>query len=195
MIAYPLQLSFKIIAIAPQISVTDATGRLLFYVKQKAFKLKEKVTVFADEAQTRALYSIAADRILDISAQYDITNAAGAKIGTVKRQGMRSIWRAHYDVMRGGTTVLTIREENPWVKVVDGLIGEIPVLGLLTGHFLHPAYLLSRPGGPALVRVQKRAAFFEGRYEVTRKGELPTEDEEVALLAVLMMLLLERNRG
>jgi uncharacterized protein YxjI len=195
MIAYPLHLSFKIIAIAPQISVSDAAGRLLFYVKQKAFKLKEKVTVFADEAQTRPLYTIAADRILDISAEYDITTATGAKIGTVKRRGMRSIWRAHYDVMRGGTTVLTIREENPWVKLLDGLIGEIPVLGLLTGHFLHPAYLVSRPNGPVLVRVQKRPAFFEGKYEVTRQGELPTEDEEVALLAILMMLLLERSRG
>ena len=32
MLAYPLQLTFKLVAIAPQISVTDASGRLLLYV-------------------------------------------------------------------------------------------------------------------------------------------------------------------
>ena len=35
--AYPLSLSFKLLALAPQITVTDSSGALLFYVKQKAF--------------------------------------------------------------------------------------------------------------------------------------------------------------
>ena len=55
---YPLQLSFKILAIARQLSVTDTTGRLVFYVKQKAFKLKEAVTVFADAEQTLPVLSM-----------------------------------------------------------------------------------------------------------------------------------------
>lgn len=195
MIAYPLQLSFKIPAIAPQISVTDAAGRLLLYVKQKAFKLKEKVTVYEDAAQTRPLYAIGADRILDISAQYDITTASGGRLGAVKRQGMRSIWKAHYDVLRDGAPVMTIREENAWVKVLDGLLGEVPVLGMFTGYFFHPAYVVARPNGTGVLRVAKQPAFFEGRYEVTKLGEASSADEELALLSVLMMVLLERTRG
>ena len=65
---YPLELSFKIISLGPQLSVTDANGGLVFYVKQKLFKLKEEVTVFADVQQARPLYKINADRVLDISA-------------------------------------------------------------------------------------------------------------------------------
>ena len=194
-IAYPLQLSFKIIAIAPQLSVTDAGGRLLLYVKQKAFKLKEKVTVFADQEQTRPLYSIGADRIIDFQAQYDITTAAGGQIGAVKRRGMRSIWRAHYDVLRGGTAVLTIREANPWIRVLDNVLGEVPVLGMLTGYVFNPAYLVARADGTVVLRVQKRPALWEGKYEITRQAELPSGEEELALLGVLMMLLLERTRG
>jgi len=194
-IAYPLDLSFKIIAIAPQISVTDAGGRLLLYVKQKAFKLKEKVTVFADQEQTRPLYSIGADRIIDFQAQYDITTAAGGQIGAVKRRGMRSIWRAHYDVLRGGTPVLTIREANPWIKVLDHVLGELPVLGMLTGYAFNPAYLVARPDGTVVLRVQKQRALWEGKYRVTKQAELASGEEELALLGVLMMLLLERTRG
>jgi uncharacterized protein YxjI len=51
-------------ALAPQLSVTDASGQQVLYVKQKLFKLKEAVNVFADAAQTRQLYTINADRIL-----------------------------------------------------------------------------------------------------------------------------------
>jgi hypothetical protein len=194
-IAYPLDLSFKIIAIAPQISVTDAGGRLLLYVKQKAFKLKEKVTVFADQEQTRPLYSIGADRIIDFQAQYDITTTAGGQIGAVKRRGMRSIWRAHYDVLRGGTPALTIREANPWIKVLDHVLGELPVLGMLTGYAFNPAYLVARPDGTVVLRVQKQRALWEGKYRVTKQAELASGEEELALLGVLMMLLLERTRG
>ena len=135
---FPLDLRFKIVAIAPQISVTDASGELLMYVKQRAFKLKESVTVFRDADQTRPIYRIAADRVLDISAQYRIDDEGGSPLGVLRRQGMRSLWRAHYEVYRGGVPFLTIREEKPWVKLVDGLVGEIPILGLFTGYVLHP---------------------------------------------------------
>ena len=195
MLSYPLQLSFKIVAIAPQISVTDATGTLLLYVKQKAFKLREAVTVFADREQTRPLYTISADRLLDFSARYHVATAAGEPVGVVQRQGMRSFWKAHYEVERDGATVLAMREENPWVKVADGLFGEIPLLGALSGYLFHPAYLVTRPDGTAVLRARKQAAFFEGRYELTQLAELSQEDQELGLLAVLMLLLLERERG
>ena len=195
MLSYPLQLSFKIVAIAPQISVTDATGTLLLYVRQKIFKLREAVTVFSDREQTRPLYTIGADRVLDFSARYHVATAAGEPVGVVQRQGMRSLWKAHYEVERGGVPVLALREENPWVKVMDGLFGEIPILGVLSGYLFHPAYLVTRPDGTTVLRARKQAALFEGRYEITRLAELSEEDEELALLAVLMLLLLERERG
>ncbi|HEX8271755.1 MAG TPA: hypothetical protein VF615_03820 [Longimicrobiaceae bacterium] len=193
---FPLQLKFKTVAISPQISVTDSAGRLLFYVKQKAFKLKEAVTVFGDAEQTRPLYRIAADRVLDISAQYHITQEGGGDLGVVQRRGMRSLWKAHYEVHRGGGPVLTIREANPWVKVVDGLLGEVPVLGLFTGYFFHPAYVVARAADDVpVLRAVKRPALFEGRYSIEREGELSPGDETLAVLSVLMMLLLERQRG
>jgi len=195
MLAYPLQLTFKLVAIAPQISVTDASGRLLLYVKQKAFKLKEAVTVFGDAERTRPLYTIAADRVLDFSAKYHVSTAEGAPVGVVQRQGMRSLWKAHYEVSRDGASVFALREENPWVKVADGLLGEIPLLGVLSGYLLNPAYLATRPDGTAVLRVRKRPALWEGRYEVTRLADLTDAEQEIALLSLLMLVLLERSRG
>jgi hypothetical protein len=193
---FPLDLRFKIVAIAPQISVTDAAGNLLLYVKQRAFRLKEAVTVFRDAEQTRPVYHITADRVLDISAQYRVDDASGSPLGVLRRQGMRSLWRAHYEVHRGGVPLLTIREENPWVKVLDGLLGEIPIVSLLTGYILHPAYLVSGPPGSApVMRAVKQPAFFEGRYRIEQVQPLSPADETLTVLALLMLLLLERRRG
>jgi hypothetical protein len=99
-------------------------------------------------------------------------------------------------VIRGGLPWLTIREENPWVKVVDGLLGEIPIVGLFTGYVLHPAYRVTRADtGATVLRAVKRPAFFEGRYTIEPGAMLAPAEQTLAVLALLMLLLLERRRG
>ena len=192
---YPLGLNFKIMALAPQISVTDASGQQVLYVKQKLFKLKEAVTVFADAAQTRPLYTINADRIIDFSAQYHFTDLTGLPLGSVKRDGMKSLWRSRYNILNGSSPNLVIREENPWIKVVDGLVGQIPLVGMFSGYLLHPAYLVSREDNTGVMRLVKMPAFFEGKFKIEKLAELSQTEETRILLSLLMMVLLERSRG
>jgi hypothetical protein len=193
---FPLLARFKLLALASQISVTDARGTLMYYARQRAFKLKEAVTVFGDEAQTRPLYRIEADRILDISARYRIEDAGGAELGVLQRHGMKSMWRTHYDIEVAGRAALSIREENPWTKVLDGLFGSIPILGIFAGYLFHPAYLVApSPDGPPVLRVVKKPALLEGRFEIERVGPLDDRTADLAVVSVLMMLLLERARG
>lgn len=192
---FPLHVAFKRIALSPQIRVTDARGTLTHYVKQKLFKLKESVTVFADEAQTRRLFEIRADRMLDFNAAYRIADAAGKPIGVVRRHGMRSLWRAHYEIQAADGLLLTVSEENPWVKVLDGLLSDIPIIGLFAGYWLHPAYLVTDRGGTLLMRVQKVPALTESRYRIDEHAALQGETRDAVLQGLFMMLLLERTRG
>ncbi|MEX2029629.1 MAG: hypothetical protein WD906_01480 [Anaerolineales bacterium] len=192
---YPLTLSFKVVAFAPQFSVKDAKGNLVAYVKQKLFKLKEAVTVFADERQTQPLYTLKADRIFDFSARYNFADPQGASVGAVKRRGMRSLLKAHYEILDGDSAVMSIQEENPWVKVIDALVSEIPLVGVFSGYIFHPVYLVSRLSGGVVMRMEKQPAFFEGKFAVEKKALLSESEEERVLLSLIMMLLLERTRG
>lgn len=193
---YPINFSFKLLALASQIYVTDANGQTLGYAKQKLLKIKEDVRIFSDESQTTELYQIKADRIIDFSARYNIYDSqTNELIGSVKRRGMRSIWRAHYEIFDKETVVMTIGEESAMVKIVDSLVGEVPVLGMFTGYFLNPAYLISRADGSLVARLQKQPAFFEGKFQLTQEGEMSEIEEKRVLLGVLMMTLLERARG
>ncbi len=192
---FPLELNFKKVALNPQVKVTDASGQVVLYTKQKAFKLKEAVTVFADVEQTRPLYTINADRVLDFNAKYNIADASGRSIGAVARKGRRSLWRAEYEVLDGAGPSLTIREENGWVKVGDALFNEIPIVGIFSGYVFNPSYLLTNAAGAPLMRLSKQPAFMEGKFRIEKLAEMSETDETRAVLSFLMMVLLERRRG
>ena len=158
---FPIELSFKILALASQIYIREANGNLLGYVKQKMFKLKEDINIFTDENQTQQKFNIKADRVIDFSATYNFTDNRGQPIGSIKRQGMRSIWRANYDVFDpSGNQIFKINEESGWVKVADSLVGEIPIVGMFTGYLFNPCLCrdqIKRHGGRPLA---KTSGFF-----------------------------------
>lgn len=193
---YPIDFSFKLLAIASQIYIRDAGGNLIGYVKQKLFKLKEDINVFADEQQTRHLFNVKADRVLDFSAKYNFTDASGRFLGSIKRKGMRSIFKASYEVYdESDTQIMKINEENGWIKVVDSLIGEVPIVGMFTGYFFNPSYIVSRMDEAPVARLAKQPAFFEGKFQMTKLGEMQPDEETRAVLSLLTMTLLERVRG
>ncbi len=194
---YPLYLSFKIVAIAPQIFVKDSQGQSICYVKQKLFKLKENILVFSDASKSRQIASIKANKIIDWSARYFFTDTEGNNIGSVARHGMKSIWRARYDVYNPGDDVpdFAIQEENPWTKVMDGMLCSIPFLGIISGYLFHPSYLATRADGTPVMRVTKQAAFFEGKFKIEKLADLSPQEEVNLIYSFLMLLLLERARG
>jgi hypothetical protein len=195
---YPLTFSFKLLAFSPQIYVTDASGKTLCYVKQKLFRFREKVEVFTDDSMRTLLATIEADRIIDWSARYTFKSPSGQVLGAIGRRGMKSLWRAHYDVFAPGaqSPTFAIQEANPWTKMLDGLVGEIPVVGMFTGFMLHPSYIATRgeAGAPTL-RLTKQSAFFEGRFGLVQEGPADDGEQLALLLSFLMMNLLERTRG
>lgn len=193
---YPLNLSFKLLALASQVSVTDAHGNPLGYAKQKLLKLKEDVRIFSDASQNVELYQIKADRVIDFSARYNFFDSrTGHALGALKRRGMRSLWSAHYEIFDGDQIVMEIKEENAWIKVADALVGEIPLVNFFTGYFLNPAYLVTRTNGVSVARLQKQPAMFEGKFELTRQGQMSETEETRVLLSLLQMIVLERSRG
>ncbi|MDX2214863.1 MAG: hypothetical protein SFY66_16365 [Oculatellaceae cyanobacterium bins.114] len=193
---YPLELNFKIWTFAPSISVTDTQGNLVFFVRQKLFKLKEAITVHADTERTQPLFEIKADRILDFSARYNFADNNGTYIGSVKRRGLRSLWSARYDIFDGETSSLMIQEENPWVKVLDALFQEIPFIGLLSGYVLHPKYLVTRTDtGNVVMHLEKTPSLISRRFRIKQVDQLSEREEQQVLLSLLMMVLLERSRG
>ncbi|MAQ92893.1 hypothetical protein B1759_15140 [Rubrivirga sp. SAORIC476] len=200
---YPLTLSFKLLALSPQVRVTDATGAPVLFVHQKAFKLKEAVTVYRDDTRQTPLYTIGADRILDFNAAYQIRDGLGREVGTLARKGRRSIFRARYDILDPeGNSVFRVHEDSAMVKVLDSLLQQIPLVGAFAGYFFNPTYSVEaddpatpeREGAPVMT-LAKQPAMWEGTFTLDRVGDLMMQHEEMVVVALLMMVLRERMRG
>ncbi len=193
---FPLTMTFRILALAPQVHVRDLQGTTVFFVRQKLMRLKEHVEVFADESRSRLLYDIHADRMIDFSATYRFTDAAGRSSGAVRRRGLRSLWRARYDLLdEQDRQCGTITEVNPLASFADQLLGNVPGVSFVTGFILHPVYSLADATGRELLRLTKQPAFFESRFLIDRCGPCTGTEELRGVLAFLMMTLLERKRG
>jgi uncharacterized protein YxjI len=79
--------------------IYESSGSLVFFVHQKGFKLKEDITVFADEQKTTPLLYIRARQIMDMSAAYDVIDATtNERVGVLKRKGWHSIARDEWMV-------------------------------------------------------------------------------------------------
>ena len=137
-----MDLSFKIVTIGTRIKIRDAGGRQVAYVRKKKFKLREHVGVYGDETQSRLLFRMKADRMIDFSARYAISDPDGHPVGAIGRRGMRSVWSSTYALEDAyGTEAGSIREENPWTKVLDGMMESLSLGDALGGLFFNPAYL------------------------------------------------------
>ncbi len=193
---FPIKLVFNISSLHNDFSARDANGRSVAYVKQKLFKLKEDISVFTDESQTNLSFTIKADRWIDFSAAYSITNHEGVEIGKLARKGWRSIWKAEYLLIDPNERPQhKIQEENGWIKLLDGLLSEIPFLGLLTGYFFNPSYIVTNNDLQPVARLKKEASFWGHKFEITKLVETGQKDDERMMLGLMMMILLERRRG
>jgi uncharacterized protein YxjI len=187
---YPLAISFKILSLLPQVKISDAAGQVFLYVKQK-FALKTAIKIFADENQQKHVYDIAADKALGVNFTYSITAADGSAVGALKQMGMKSIWKANYPIVDAtGTEIGAIHEENPWIKVLDALLSDIPFVSM----FINPAYLVD-VRGKTVLRIKKVPAMMEGKFAVEKKGEISAAEENLLMPAMIMFMMIERLRG
>ena len=136
----------------------DENGTLLFYSKQKAFKLKEDFRVYSDERQIEELLTIKTPQILDISATYKIHDATtNESVGSIKRKGIKSIFK------------------DGWIFFANdgneiGKLTERGVLGALLSRFINlipQNYLITSTDGREVAEIKQHFNPFILKYSMT----------------------------
>ena len=193
-ISFPLDFKFKIFTPSNDFSVFDSQGNEIAYTRQKIFKIKEAIEIFRDSSRQERLYQIRADRIIDFNACYQISNEQGVNLGSVRRSGIRSLWRTHYEIFDANNQKLyDISEANPWIAVVDGLLGEILIVGFFTGYFLNPSYTIADDNNTQDYILHKTPSLMERRFRLEKTSH--ANHDELVTLSCMMLMLLERTKG
>ena len=94
---------------------------------QKAFKLKEDITLYADDSKKLALLNIKARNIIDFSAAYDVFDSqTSQRIGVLRRKGFRSMLRDSWEVLDSREIpVGTVEEDNMMLALVRRLLTDL----------------------------------------------------------------------
>jgi len=108
--------------------VYDTNGNVVFYSKQKAFKLKEDFRVYSDESMSQELLSITTSHILDIGATYNIRDATtGEAVGALRRKGLTSIIKDEWVILsKEGQEIGIVAETSIVTALLSRFIGLIP---------------------------------------------------------------------
>ena len=95
-------------------------GALRFYVRQKMFRLKEAINVYADERMDAVRLRIKARNVIDFAATYDVTDAEdGALVGSLARKGFRSMLRDTWVIVDpDGNPFGEIREDSALTALI-----------------------------------------------------------------------------
>lgn len=91
----------------------DGAGNTIGFFRQKAFKLKEDIRLFSDEAMTHELLAIHARAVLDISAVYDVIDKlSGQKVGALKRRGLKSMLQDEWAILDANDREIGMVQED-----------------------------------------------------------------------------------
>ena len=109
---------------------SEGDGATFCFVEQKRFKFKEDIRFFADDTKSQELMRILARQRFDPRAKYDITDAAGGKIGMIQKVFGKSLLRSTYTLFDAdGAEVATVREKNLLTALFRRAVGLIPYVG------------------------------------------------------------------
>src|SRR5690554_6614096 len=90
MFQYPLNFLFKITTVSNDFTATDASGKTIFFVREKLFKLRDHINIFRDESYKELLYDLVSNKIIDFQQTFTITNAQKQIVGKVRKKTVRS---------------------------------------------------------------------------------------------------------
>jgi uncharacterized protein YxjI len=102
---------FKIFGAA--FHVYGPNGELVFYSKQKAFRLREDIRLYGDEDATEEVLTIHARSWLDFAAAYDVVDSqTGEKVGGLKRRGFKSMVKDEWIFMDADDRDIGVIQED-----------------------------------------------------------------------------------
>src|SRR5690554_6577993 len=196
MYQYPLNFLFKITTVSNDFTATDASGKTIFFVREKLFKLRDHINVYRDESKKEILYDLVSDKIIDFQQTFTITNAQKQIVGKVRKKTVRSVIKATYHLQDAeGNHIYTIKERNASVRILDFIFDElVPVAGELSGYILNPKYVVTDLDGNELMEMRKKRSFWGRKFDVNKLTKKPFNEEQV-ILSLVLMIIQQRDRG
>lgn len=110
-----------------------SSGRVVAWARQKIVAMRERIEIWDSPEQRELVCAVQARKVLELRGSYDVVDAAGERIGVLRKAFRRSFLRSTWTVMDAAEQpIATVTESSLPVAIVrriKGLIDVIPVVG------------------------------------------------------------------
>ena len=156
----------------------DQEGNLTYFVRQKAFRLRDEMLVYRDEEQSTVQLRISARNWADARGHFDfIDEATGESLGSAKRNMFKSMLADDWDLMDvNGVIIGKINERITFLSVIRKVLKWIPQT-----YQLHSE-------DQVVGTIRQRFNPFQLIYDVEYG---PNIDHRVAIATTILMLAVE----
>jgi len=160
----------------------DENGIVLLYSKQKAFKLREDFSVYADERQIEELLTIKTPQILDLGATYNIVDAtSGQAVGAIRRKALKSIIKDEWIFLSAnGDEIGKLTESSVLAAVASRLINLIP-----------QTYVITSTDGREVAYIKQHFNPFVLKYSMSFSGQDDLFDRRLIISAGILLAAIE----
>jgi uncharacterized protein YxjI len=146
---------------------SGAPGPTVLFVEQARFKFKEDIRFYTDDTKRVEVMKILARQRFDPRARYDITDAAGVKIGEIQKAFGKSLLRSTYVLYDDrGEEVATATERSLVVALFRRLVGLVPYVGDFADWLPIPYHFDFKHGDELLGKHERQAFKFRDTYTI-----------------------------
>jgi uncharacterized protein YxjI len=149
------------------VDANGGAGALMAVAQQKRMAFKEQVTFYSDEARTQPVFGFKARQRMDLNATYDVTDSAGAPIGSFRKEFRESLLRSTWQLTAADGLQAKGTERHQGVAIMRRLWDFLPIIGDMPSPFLFHFDFTASDGSVVLSSVRRRS--LRDRYDV----ELP----------------------
>jgi uncharacterized protein YxjI len=160
-------------------------GELVCFVEQARFKFKEDIRFYADDTKSVEIMRLKARQAFDPRARYDVTDAAGGKIGEIQKVFGKSLLRSSYRLYdASGQEVASARERSVPVAVFRRAVGFVPYVGDVADWLPIPYHFELRRGDRLLGTHTREAFKFRDTYHIDMTPDTERSVDRRLVLAI-----------
>jgi uncharacterized protein YxjI len=160
----------KLAALVNQYRVfsTDQDGnksQIIAFAQQKRFAFKERIDFYADESKSSVIFSVKAEKVMDIHGKFIVIDEKDKPIGAIRKNFGSSLLRSTWEILNDDSVYITVQERSVFLAVMRRVWGFIPFIGDLPFLFkFHFDFLSGDP--PQVVATYNKEALLRDHYRL-----------------------------
>lgn len=165
-------------------------GDLFAYVQQKRLALKEKVFFYRDESKREVLFTLRAEKRMDIHGKYVIEDTEGNSIGYIRREFKASLLRSTWKIYESNDSELFTAREKSQALAIARRVGDLlPYIGFVFNLLPYHFEFIS---GSSNVGGMSRKLALRDKYELEYIGDKKIDPRMLVALGVSLDVLQSR---